>query len=107
MFPTSQLQLQNPTCQPIMIFNCSESNALPSSQARSISSAMSYSKRLSLSSRPESVIERLRIESSDDGRGPGITIGGTFISANCSIILVVMASIFMVVGAILTAISYR
>ena len=69
---------------------------------------MSYAKRsLSISSRPESVIERLRIESSDDGRGAGITIGGTFISANCSIILVVMASIFMVVGTILTAISYR
>lgn len=68
---------------------------------------MSYAKRLSITSRPESVIERLRIESSDDGRGAGITIGGTFISANCSIILVVMASIFMVVGTILTAISYR
>ena len=52
-------------------------------------------------------MHRLRIESSDDGSGAGITIGGVFISATCSTILIVMASIFIVIGAILTAISYR
>ena len=59
------------------------------------------------SSRAESVIERLRIESSDDGTGYGINIGGIFITANCSIIVIVMASIFLLVGMVLTAISYR
>ena len=54
-----------------------------------------------------SVINRLRIESSDDGSGSGITIAGIFVSANCSIILIIMASIFILIGAILTAISYR
>ncbi len=58
-------------------------------------------------SRPSSVIERFHIEAGDDGGGTGITIGGVFLSSNCNIILVVMASIFMVVGIILTAISYR
>ena len=48
-----------------------------------------------------------RIESSDDGGGVGINIGGMFISANCSIILIIMAFIFVLVGAILTGISYR
>lgn len=68
---------------------------------------MTPSLRPSTSSRPESVIEKLRIESSDDGRGVGITILGVFVSANCSVILIVMASIFILVGAILSAISYR
>lgn len=58
-------------------------------------------------SRPDSVIERLRIEKADDGGGTGITIAGVFIAANCNVILLVMAGIFIVVGAILTAISYR
>ena len=48
-----------------------------------------------------------RIESSDDGAGVGITIGGLFISANCSIILIIMAFIFILIGCVLTAISYR
>jgi len=65
------------------------------------------SPRLSHSSRPESVIDKLRIESSDDGAGVGITIGGLFISANCSIILIIMAFIFILIGCVLTAISYR
>ena len=68
---------------------------------------MTSSLRPSTSSRPESVLEKLRIESGDDGGGVGITIGGVFISANCSIIVIVMASIFVLVGAVLTAISYR
>ena len=59
------------------------------------------------SSRGSGMINRLRVESSDDGSGTGITIGGVFISANCNTILIIMASIFIVFGIILTAISYR
>ncbi len=71
------------------------------------SDLMTSSLRPSTSSRPESVLEKLKIETSDDGGGIGITIGGVFISANCSIILIVMASIFILVGSILSAISFR
>lgn len=64
-------------------------------------------KRPSTSSRSESVIDKLNIESSDDGAGVGINVAGIFISANCNIILIVMAVIFTLVGVILTTISHR
>ena len=53
------------------------------------------------------ILANFRIESSDDGGGVGITIWGVFISANCSIILIIMAFIFILVGAVLTGISHR
>ncbi len=54
--------------------------------------------KASTSSRPESVIERFNIAKHDDSGHQGISIGGIFISANCNIILLVMAGIFLVVG---------
>ena len=53
-----------------------------------------------------SVIEKLHIEK--DNSGEDLTFcGGIFLAANCYIILFVMAGIFSVIGAILTAISWR
>lgn len=61
--------------------------------------------KVSTTSRPASVMGRLRIEKVDDRYG--MSIGGFYIAGNCNIILLVMACIFLVVGAIFTAISYR
>lgn len=57
--------------------------------------------------RPDSVIERLRIEKVEEQDHHGITIGGCFVSANCNIFLLIMATIFTVGGIIFTVISYR
>ena len=56
-----------------------------------------------------SLMERLNIEKADEGGGcgGGFTIGKVFVANNCTVILLVMAGIFLVGGAILTAISYR
>ena len=62
-----------------------------------------------MSNRPTtatSVIERLNIEKVQNG--DGVTIcGGVFVTTHCYVILLVMSGVFTVVGAILTAISYR
>lgn len=84
-----------------------QSNASTPSKSMSSNHHQQSSNSRPGSSRGSGMINRLRVESSDDGSGTGITIGGVFISANCNTILIIMASIFIVFGIILTAISYR
>ena len=56
-------------------------------------------------SRPESVIQRLQIQKQDEeNHGVG---RHCHINSTCNTILMVMASIFIIGGVILTAISYR
>lgn len=54
-----------------------------------------------------SVIEMLHIEKVQDGSGLTCCGGGVFVASQCQVILFVMSGIFTVVGAILSAISYR
>ena len=64
---------------------------------------------MSQSKRPltaNSVIQRLQIEKANSDEGLTMC-GGIFLASNCYIILLVMAGIFIVAGAILTAISWR
>jgi hypothetical protein len=62
-----------------------------SSPTRTKTESMTGPRPPSSSSRPESVINRYRIETGDDGGGTGIKIAGVFISANCNVILLIMA----------------
>ena len=54
-----------------------------------------------------SVIEMLHIEKVQDGSGLTLCGGGVFVASQCHVILFVMSGIFTVVGALLSAISYR